>query len=182
MLQLPDEIFWPRLEEEIKEVANHEDFKIEEKGKLDFVVTVKANGYEPSQKVSGSPKKRDTHKVHLLVPRGYPYVSPKLNWLTPILHSNICPPDEEYSGIKGFVCIEGLNYYKPFSLNLLSLCESIRNIIENPNPASTIPTRTPKKASEFFRKNISILRDEPIILLSEPSHSQHEDLPRLIGR
>lgn len=182
MLRLPDDVFWPRLREEINEVTNHEDFELEEQGDLDFVVTVAAKGYEPPKRKNESPKEIELHKVHIRIPRGYPYEPPKLNWLTPILHSNICPPYEEYKGIKGFVCIEGLNYYKPFSLNLLSLCESIRNIIEAPNPASTIPTKTPKEASEFFRKNISALRDEPIILLSSSNHSQPDDLPRLVGR
>lgn len=181
MLRLPNDVFWPRLKEEIKEVANHEDFEVEKQSDLDFVVTIKAKGYEPSQRWGEHPKERESHKVRIRIPKGYPYEPPKLNWLTPILHSNICPPYEEYKGIKGYVCIEGLNYYKPFSLNLLSLCESIRNIIENPNPASTIPSKTPKNASEFFRKNIAALRDGPIIFVSGPGGSQ-EDLPRLIER
>ncbi|MGC1120518.1 MAG: ubiquitin-conjugating enzyme E2 [Candidatus Methanofastidiosia archaeon] len=181
MLRLPDDVFWPRLKQEIEEVACHEDFKVEKMNDLEFVITIKAKGYEPSQNKNEAPKKKDVHKVRIYVPREYPYAAPRLNWLTSILHSNICPPDEEYHGIKGFVCIEGLNYYKPFSLNLVSLCESIRNIIENPNPASTIPTSTPKKASEFFRKNMSALRDEPIIYLSESGPSS-ESLPRLIRR
>lgn len=182
MLKLPEDVFWPRLKEEIKEVANHEDFEIEQKSDLEFIATIIAQGYEPPERKGEPPKERESHRVLIKIPRGYPYEPPKLNWLSPILHSNICPPDEQYKGVKGFVCIEGLNYYKPFSLNLLSLCESIRNIVENPNPASTIPTKTPKEASEFFRENVLALRDEPIILLSETNHSQPDDLPRLIGR
>ena len=181
MLKLPDDVFWPRLKEEISEVTQHEDFEVEQKGNLDFVVTVKAKGFEPPKRKGEPPSKRESHRVLISIPRGYPYEPPHLEWLTPILHSNICPPDEEYKGVKGFVCIEGLNYYTPFSLNLLSLCESIRNIIESPNPASTIPAKTPKEASEFFRKNMSAFRDEPIILLSE-SAVQSGDLPRLIER
>jgi hypothetical protein len=47
MLRLPNDVFWPRLKEEIKEVANHEDFEVEKQSDLDFVVTIKAKGYEP---------------------------------------------------------------------------------------------------------------------------------------
>jgi len=180
MLCLPEDIFWNRLEEEISEIRNHEDFEVEKKKDQEYVITIRAKGYELSSSIRNTPILKNSHKVKVIVPREYPYEPPELHWMTPILHSNICPPHESYKGIKGFVCIEGLNYYKPFSFNLVSLCESIRNIIENPNPASTIPTKTPKKASDLIRKNILPSKDEPTIIYYGTNESDSADLPTLI--
>ncbi len=80
----------------------------------------------------------------VLISRDYPFMKPRVRWMTEIFHPNISPPADG-----GVVCIRLLQEWK-VDRTLLSLVEGVANLVENPNTAEPLSYDACLKASAFL--------------------------------
>jgi len=74
----------------------------------------------------GSPYENGKYKLHISIPKEYPFSPPIVYFQTEIFHPNI--------STKGEICIDILkNAWSPV-LNILSVISSISSLLVNPNP------------------------------------------------
>lgn len=151
MPTLTEEQWLERMRNECRKLRN-EGFEAEVSRDFKrFIVTIKANGFEPSS--GGPPRERNIHKVQIDVPRNYPFEVPQARWLTPIFHPNVVPPPPLGTGQ---ICMEMLNVGSV--RNLAELAKGLSVLVKNPNPASPMPHPTCYDAKRFFERHPDITR------------------------
>jgi len=87
----------------------------------------------------------------LEVDRQYPFTPPKVRFLTPIWHPNI--------SVDGKVCISILGEDWTPALDLVGVIESIRNLLNFPNPNSPLNVAAAKQMKSDPKKFLAKVKE-----------------------
>lgn len=94
--------------------------------------------------VGGRVMLRYSHRLRISVTRDYPFVKPKVTWLTPIFHPNIMMPDDG-----GYLCTKLLEDWS-FNSTLITFIKGVESLVMSPNPESPFGTDSCTAAAEYF--------------------------------
>ena len=93
---------------------------------------------------------RGVFVIHIIVPRSFPYEPPQVRFITKIWHPNI---------YRNRVCIGILGKEWLPSMTLTGIIETIRNLLNFPNPDDPLNQRASREAKRYPAKFETTARD-----------------------
>lgn len=132
-----------------------EDFR-KTKDSYDFEVdTCENNLFHLKAKITGpidTPYYKGTYYLNIQLPEKYPFLPPKINFITKIWHPNI-------SSVTGFICLDILKDKWSASMSLRSVLMSILSLLQCPDPDSPQDGQVNNvKLNSLLKREITIPR------------------------
>lgn len=147
-MPLPTDILLARLRNELRTCARYivASPDLDHPGKVSFPVGMEIELLKvPGPCVEGGRViLRYCHRLRISVSRDYPFVKPKVTWLTPIFHPNIMMPEDG-----GYLCTKLLEEWS-FNSTLITFIKGVESLVMSPNPGSPFGTDSCTAAAEYF--------------------------------